>query len=434
MQYFSYLRRNQHTTAMSATRLYLDMRSKAKDGRGSVVITLAHNYTTATFSTGIRLLKSEWDGRKVINRDDAGLLNVKLAERKNEIDRKIVLLSMNSGFSQMTATQVKNQIGTRSSSNEKHLVSNVFAEYLERPMKDNTKQLFLATLKKIEIFAGKNLNIEDINYKWLVKFESFLSKTQSVNGRSIYLRSLRAVCNYARKIKLIQDYPFESFSIRQEQTMKRSVSIEKLRELYYFECKPHQVRYRDYFFLMFFLIGINAKDLFLAKPGAIINNRLEYIREKTYRKYSIKIEPEAAALLDKYKGNDYLVEVMDRCKDYRNYVHEMNDCLGQIGYVSAEEVPACDDLFGEPKLIRKIEPIIPDLTTYYARHTWATIAFSIGISTDIISRALGHSSGNRTTLIYIKDDPKQVDDANRKVIDYFFKKSGTENTAQLQTD
>ena len=55
---------------------------------------------------------------------------------------------------------------------------------------------------------------------------------------------------------------------------------------------------------------------------------------------------------------------------------------------------------------------------HWARHTWATIAHKIGISKDVISLALGHEFGCKTTGIYIDYDLEQIDKANRKVIDY----------------
>lgn len=68
---------------------------------------------------------------------------------------------------------------------------------------------------------------------------------------------------------------------------------------------------------------------------------------------------------------------------------------------------------------KKIRDILfPDITSYWARHTWATIAHKIGISKDVISLALGHEFGCKTTGIYIDYDLEQVDKANRKVIDY----------------
>ena len=60
---------------------------------------------------------------------------------------------------------------------------------------------------------------------------------------------------------------------------------------------------------------------------------------------------------------------------------------------------------------------LEELTTYWARHSWATIARKIGVSKDTIAQALGHG-GNTVTDIYIDDDMEAVDEANRKVLDY----------------
>lgn len=62
--------------------------------------------------------------------------------------------------------------------------------------------------------------------------------------------------------------------------------------------------------------------------------------------------------------------------------------------------------------------LFPDLTTYWSRHTWATIASALDIPMELIGRALGHSWVNKTiTSVYIDFDMRKVDDANRKVID-----------------
>lgn len=405
---------------MASTNLYLDLRGKAKDGKGSLVIILSHNRTTTSIRTGIRVFPSEWNGERVIKRADADFLNIDLTRIKNDIDTKIALLRLDPEFSSMTAPQIKTAICQENrGKKEKHLVSSVFAEYLSQDLSDGTKGLYQATLTKVIRYAGESVCLEDLSYKWLVGFNRYLSQTRGVNGRAIDLRNLRAICNYALKTDMVQTYAFKNFPIKQEQTKKRSIPVEKLREFYRYPCSPRQSIYRDYFFLMFYLIGINAKDLFLAGKDSIVNGRLEYTRNKTKKKYSILVEPEAKELLERYRGKNYLVEVMDHCKDYHNYLHEMNDALGLIGPKYWEEVPSQEDLFGMPERILRVDPIIPDLTTYFSRHTWATFAYEIGIQMDTISQALGHSFGNKTTLIYVKPDQAKVDAANRKVIDFF---------------
>jgi integrase len=331
-------------------------------------------------------------------RQGSDAVNARLAEKKSNLDRSIEFLSIDSNrFDSMTAPQVKQAITEKKVAKPVHLVSDLFAEYLATNIKEGTKDIYRATLAKVLAFGGKALKMEDINLKWLHRFEIFLSKTQGVNGRAIYLRSLRAVCNYALHTNVIPSYPFQNFSIKQEPTRKRSVSVELFRKFLNYPTSPANARYRDYFLLMFYLIGINSKDLLLGLEKQIINGRFEYIREKTHKKYSIKIEPEAEELLKRYEGRNYLLEAMDHCKHYRSFAHEMNDHLKMIGETVVETIPDTEDLFGTPHLQKTIRPVIPGISTYFARHCWATFAYEAGIPLDIISQALGHSSGNRTT-------------------------------------
>lgn len=58
------------------------------------------------------------------------------------------------------------------------------------------------------------------------------------------------------------------------------------------------------------------------------------------------------------------------------------------------------------------------LSSYTARHTWATTAFHTNCSVGIISNALGHSSV-KVTETYLKPfDDGELDKANRKIIAY----------------
>ena len=72
---------------------------------------------------------------------------------------------------------------------------------------------------------------------------------------------------------------------------------------------------------------------------------------------------------------------------------------------------------GTKKNKRKVTPLFPDITTYWSRHTWATLAHKHGIQLDDISLALGHSFGSKTTRGYVEFEQEKIDVANRKVID-----------------
>ena len=110
-----------------------------------------------------------------------------------------------------------------------------------------------------------------------------MSKTApSANSRSIHMRNLRAVFNYAIDNEITDNYPFRRFKIKSEVTRNRDLSVETLREIMKMEdLEEWEVKYRDFFMLTFMLIGINVIDLCNLKE--IRNGRIEYIRAKTHK-------------------------------------------------------------------------------------------------------------------------------------------------------
>ena len=148
------------------------------------------------------------------------------------------------------------------------------------------------------------------------------------------------------------------------------------------------------FKLSFFLIGINIADL-CGLSGIDAEGRINYRRKKTKKLYSIKVEEEAMEIISRYRGAKYLLNILDIYKNAHTFTVFFDKVLKRIG-------------------------VFTELTSYWARHTWATIASEIDIPEDVISRALGHSfsTGASVTQVYINFNRTKVDDANRKVIDY----------------
>ena len=188
-------------------------------------------------------------------------------------------------------------------------------------------------------------------------------------------------------------------------TRKRALTIEQLRSLIKLQPETQEkTKIRDIFLLMVYLIGINTKDLLNIKE--IVNGCIEYKRFKTGKLYSIKIEPEALDIINKYRGSEYLLDI-----PYRdNFTNHLDNTLKKLGAVE----------YGKYNK-KLITPIEPKLSSYYARHTWATIASELEIPKETIAHALGHG-GNSVTDIYIDFNQKKIDEANRKVIDYILQK------------
>lgn len=250
--------------------------------------------------------------------------------------------------------------------------------------------------------------LDKVTPKWLEAYDKAMEADGiSTNTRSIRMRCLRAVYNYCIDQEYTSNYPFRRFSVRQEATRKRNISIEDVKRLRDYPCEEHQTKYRDMWMLMLYLIGINPVDLFALTHDSVRNGYITYTRAKTHKRYAIKVEPEAQELLDRYRGSEHLLSLADEWS-YKNFLHRMNVELKKIGTYERKGL-------GGKKVFT---PLFPELSAYWARHSWATIAFEVGIPVDVIGRCLGHSDEtHRTTMIYVDVSQAKVDDANRRVLD-----------------
>lgn len=281
-------------------------------------------------------------------------------------------------------------------------------EFVSSKRNEGTRSCYNTTRNKILSF-DKDCTFETMDKRWLEGFERWMADSgMKVNSYAIHLRNIRSVFNFAIDNEYTTCYPFRKFKIKKEETRKRSLTVDQLRLLRDYPCEDYQRRYRDMFMLMFYLIGVNAVDLFMAKPDAIVNGRFEYKRAKTGKLYSIKVEPEAMEIIERYRGDGYLLNVMDEYRDYKNFLHRMGIALKEIG--------AVERVGRGGRKVRK--PLFPDISSYWSRHTWATIAAGLDIPKETISEALGHSIGSEVTSIYIRFDQKKIDEANRRVIDF----------------
>lgn len=284
-----------------------------------------------------------------------------------------------------------------------------FAETRERP---NTRRSYERTYRCVEAYDG-NCSFNTITKDWLEGFiRHEMDKGRKANGISNDITHIKAVFKKAIDDGKTQNFPFHYIKLKKEETRKRCLSLEQMRELRDAKLHGKQALYRDFFMLGFYLIGINVSDLLTLKKEDFRNGRISYYRNKTGRLYDIKVEPEAMEIISRYRSRkpQYLLRFFEDAGtfDVDHFTNNMNRTLRRIG-------PK------DPKDMRKSSPhpIDSKISTYYNRHSWATFASEIGISLETIGRALGHSVWEKTvTAIYVKYDNKAVDEANRMVIDY----------------
>lgn len=389
---------------MSKSFLRLDKRRVMDDGTYPVKIVVGRKRGMMV-STGISVHEDMWDAKaqKIIGDKRTSDALASILTRARSVIMELIDRNM---FDNVSKDGLRRAIQSGVVDDARDIVTykKVHEDFMKTKREGRTVQLYEKTLKKVEAYQP-GVALDDITPTWLMQFDKWLGG--EVNGRAIHLRNIRAVFNHALDEEMTEKYPFRKFKIKKEETRKRALTVEQLREYIALDdLTPQEAEYRDMFLLTFYLIGINTVDL--AEVETLHNGRLEYRRAKTAKKYSIKVEPEAMDIINRYAGESKLLAPFDRYKYYRDYNHRLNDSLKKLGAASGKARNG----------VKTRTPIEPECSIYWARHTWATIAYSIGIPEEVIADALGHSHGNKVTAIYIDKSLDRVDKANRQVIDY----------------
>ena len=405
---------------MATIKATIDTRFKKLGDTYPIKLVVSHK-GTSYITLGIDVKKDQWDGLKVIDHQKSKGYN-EIIENRLILAKSVVIEAMMIGkLAGMENKDLKQaiELGSGSIPKEKkvikHTVADHFNRYIANCRAKGTADMYQVTLGKLNQF-DPGVTFDQINLIWLKSFETFLSEKSSVNTRGIHMRNLRAVFNDAINEDLIplNAYPFRKFKIRKEKTIKRYMNIEQVKQFRDYPVQEHQRKYQELWMLVFYLVGINTVDLVHLKEKDLQNGRIEYIRAKTGREYSIEVLPEASEIIEKYKGIDYLLDVMDNYTNYKDFSSRWNSNLKEIGELEWVKNGAKDTKFVK-KNKKKLTPLFPDIVIYTARRSWATIAGLLNIEKETIAAALGHG-GNTVTDGYIYFDRKKIDQANRDVL------------------
>ena len=305
---------------------------------------------------------------------------------------------------------IKSIINGRAASVEKNILYYI-DEFIKTKARESTKEIFLRTRKRIESF-DEHADFDNIDRDWLERFQAHeLLKGRMSGGIAIDLRNIRTVFNWAIDNEITTKYPFRKFSIKTERQQYLYLSAEEMREYRDFPVEPFMEKYRDLFMLGFYLIGINLSDLLELPADCIKRGRIQYKRNKTGRLYDIKVEPEAMEIIARHKSRkkDRLLNFLEEgdATITNTFANNLTRHLRTIGEKERHSYYVT------------VHPIEEGITSYWSRHTWATMASELDIPMEVIGRSLGHSLwDNAVTSTYIKYDTKKIDEANRKVIDY----------------
>lgn len=261
---------------------------------------------------------------------------------------------------------------------------------------------------------GEDIAIDALDAELMIRYEAWL-KGRGVkrNSSSCYLRTLRTLYRKAVEKGLTTDkdifrHVFTGFA----PTVKRALPLDTIRAIRRLNLPDSSdlAFARDLFMLCIYLQGISFVDMAFLKKTDIKNGQLQYNRKKTGQSITVGWEPVMQEIVDTYahltEGSPYLLPIITKQdgterRQYERMEHKVNRLLKEIGGMAELQVP---------------------LTTYVARHCWASTMRDMGVSLSIVSKGLGHES-LKTTQIYLSSiDTEGVVKANRQLIGKIFRK------------
>lgn len=264
-------------------------------------------------------------------------------------------------------------------------------------------------------YAGNTILFEEITPEFLEKFEVFMrSRGNREGGISFKMRELRALFNTAIRRKLINRdlYPFEEYKVSKLKAAKNKRALSmgdfvKFRDVDLSE-RPDLIEAYMYFMFSVYTRGMNFVDMMKLKWTDIKDGRIYYTRSKTKGHFDIEITEKVQEILDYYSSQN-------RTTSYVFPILLNDDLTPQQKQNRKHKVLARFNR--KLKEIAKIAEIGKNLTSYVARHSYATLLKQKGATTDEISELLGHSDV-QITMTYLKEfDNTVLDEANRKLLE-----------------
>lgn len=403
----------------TSVRLMLNKGRRLNNGTYPLVFQVIHSRRKKLLYTGFRLKEEAFNKaeEKIVDGTDATLtatditkMNRELRKMKNMIHTRIRQLERTT--EPFTVEDVLAQF-TRANVRQQFYILRYIDTQIERKKKlkkEGTAAAYKSTRSSLAKFLdGSDIRMPEIDLRFIRRYEDFLyNNGVAENTVSYYLRNLRTLYNQAvvDGYHPHGEYPFVKAQTRPAKTVKRALSREDLQTManLKLEDAPELKFARDLYLFSFYAQGMAFVDIVLLKKSDIYNGVLTYSRHKSKQFIRIAVTPQMQELMDKYETEGKYVFPIIRDNSSSEYT-QYRLALGRINRHLK-------------RIAAMIDVKIP-LTTYTARHTWATLARDCGAPVSVISAGLGHTS-EEMTRIYLKEfDVSQLDKVNSIVTKLF---------------
>lgn len=389
--------------------------SSSEEKEGTLFYRVIHRRVTRQVHTGYKLRREEWDDTAQTVVIPSGstdnrrsyLATLRESVRGDRSHLEGIVRRLERAGNPYTADDVVKAYLSPGDDNCLVSFGRNLVGQLKKIGKGRVAEHYSSALNSFRRFIGeKDIPLDNVDSDLMVAYESHLKGTGiCLNTVSYYLRNLRAIYNRAVEKGLTeQRFPFRHVYTGIDKTEKRAVPIRTISKIRGLDLtlRPALDYARDLFLFSFYTRGMSFVDVAYLKKTDLRNGVLTYRRHKTGQRLSIKWEKPMQEIVDKYDTADspYLLPIIkpdgtDERRQYVNAEQRVNRNLKKVGDLIGLAIP---------------------LTTYVARHGWASIAWSKNIPISTISEALGHDSENTTRIYVASLDTSEVDKANKTIL------------------
>lgn len=377
----------------------LDTRTINKEGTYPVKIKVYFQGKPKYYSTGI-CMSTKDELEEVLESKSKKNIEIQdiIGKELSRILKNVDILVERGTFS---FSNLNNMLGKNIGGTLNEMISAKIKE-LDNEEKFGSSTFYKGTLSLLKRYIKHDVLINEVTVEWLNGLEKFILKTASQTTVAMNMRNIRTIMNIAKQTGVIResDYPFGrgKYQIKEGSGKKKALNKKQLKAIAeYSDGSMSTEFYRDLWLFIYFCNGLNVADLISLKFSDIQNGEISFIRKKTkdrtrdVKRIYAAITPEMYSIINKW-GNDpknsvYIFPFLkpsdsawEHEKKKKNLTKLINKRMKMIG---------------EKLNLGKI-------TTYVARHTYATVLRNEGVPISIISPMLGHSSVT-TTEIYLAD-------------------------------
>ena len=393
----------------------LDTGHPRDGGRFSVRVRVTYRRNRKYYPTGKALTPEEWNALPTTR--SRALLDVR-ADIENSYS--IVLAAAKAiAYTGNFSLEALNERLKGAASDTLNTMFKAKIDELRKSGRIGTMLVYDNVLKGVERFAGKNVLLEAVTTNWVRRYADFLrNEGKAQTTISINLRHLRALLNDAKRLGVLKEsqYPFGRgrYEIQAGTGRKMALTLEQIGQIAnYDDGSEATAKYRDYWLFLYLCNGINVADFVKLRYRDIVNGEICFVRQKTestsrtLRDIQAVLTPPMQTIIDRWGQTPYpdafifpiltgKEDAITRKNKTKYLTRAINKRMKEVG-----------EKLG-----------IGNISTYTARHSFATVLKRAGANIAYISESLGHQD-LKTTENYLASFEREERVKNAELLTKF---------------